>query len=431
MLVTPAARIAGEITVPGDKSISQRLALLCGIATGESVIHGFLRSEDCLHTLGAMTTLGARAHFHSEECLHIEGNGGRFLQPAGPLDLGNSGTGLRLLAGLVAGRPVEVTLTGDASLCSRPQRRIAEPLRRMGAEVALTEPAGTAPLRVRGGPLKGIDYDLPVASAQVKSAILLASLWAEGTTRVREPAPSRDHTERLLRAMGVPVQSIGDTVILEGAGPAGFDLRGAEWRVPGDFSSAAFWFAAAAARPGAVVTVKQVGLNPRRTALLDVLRQMGAEVLVEPDPAGDAWEPVGQVTVRGRGLRAVEIGGETIPNVIDELPVLAAIAALAEGETRIRNARELRVKESDRIAVMADNLRRMGVAVEEYEDGLSVRGPASLKPAEDIHSRGDHRVAMAMAILALHGTGPVVIQQVQCVATSYPNFWKDLERLTR
>jgi 3-phosphoshikimate 1-carboxyvinyltransferase len=276
-----------------------------------------------------------------------------------------------------------------------------------------------------------VDYELPVASAQVKSAILLAGLFAEGVTRIHEPTPTRDHTERLLRAMGVEVAIEKGAVTLYGAGASGPRLTGREWRVPGDFSSAAFWWAAAAARPGAEVTVRDVGLNPRRTAFLDVLRRMGAEVEVKPDAAGEAWEPIGRVTVRGRGLRGVEIGGAEIPNLIDEIPVLTAIAALAEGETRVRDARELRVKESDRIAVMAGNLRRLGVEVEEQEDGLIVRGPAQLKAADDIHSQEDHRVAMAMAILALHGTGPVVIHRVECVATSYPGFWDDLKCLTQ
>ncbi len=431
VIVTPASRIGGEISVPGDKSISQRLALLCGIASGESVIHGFLRSEDCLHTLGAMTALGARAHFDSDELLRIEGNGGRFLQPVGELDLGNSGTGLRLLTGLLAGRPIEAVLTGDESLRSRPQRRIADPLQAMGAVIETLGPGGTAPLRVRGGALRGLQYDLPVASAQVKSAILLAGLFAEGVTRVRESVPTRDHTERLLRAMGVEISSENGVITLRGYGADGPNIRGEEWQVPGDFSSAAFWFAAAAARPNAEVTVAGVGLNPRRTAFLDVLRRMGAEVVVERDLVREPWEPTGRVTVRGRNLRGVEVGGAEIPNLIDEIPVLTAIAALAEGETVVRDARELRVKESDRIAVMAANLRRLGVEVEELEDGLVMRGPARLKPADDVRSHGDHRVAMAMAVLALHAPGPVVIHGVGCVATSYPSFWKDLERLTQ
>lgn len=430
-IVPPAARFGGEIAVPGDKSISHRLALLCSIARGESVVHGFLRCEDCLNTLGAMAALGARVHFDANDVLRIHGNGGRMLQPVGPIDLGNSGTGLRLLAGLLAGRPVAVTLTGDESLRSRPMRRIAEPLERMGARVELTGEKGTAPVRLAGGPLRGIAYDLPVASAQVKSAVLLAGLFAEGATAVREPAPSRDHTERLLRALGTDVRAADATLTLAGCGAEGPSWRGAEWRVPGDFSSAAFWMAAAAARPGAEIVLRGVGLNPRRTAFLDVLRRMGADVEVERDLVFEAWEPAGRVTVRGRGLRGTAVGGAEIPNLIDEIPVLAVLAALAEGETRIRDAAELRVKETDRIAVMAENLQRVGVEVTTAADGLTVRGPAVLRPSDEIQSRGDHRVAMAMAVLALHGPAPMTLHQCGCIATSYPAFWRDLETLTR
>lgn len=430
MIVTPASRLGGRITVPGDKSISHRIALLAAVAGGETHVQGFLRCEDCLNTLAAVSALGARAHFDADDVLHIHGAGGRFLQPAGPIDLGNSGTGIRLLAGLLAGRPLDVTLTGDDSLRSRPMRRIAEPLERMGARIELTGEKGTAPIRVRGGALSGIAYDLPVASAQVKSAILLAGLFAEGETRVRERMPTRDHTERLLVAMGADLRIEGDTIALTGAGPDGPNWKGRDWRVPGDFSSAAFWLAAAAARPGASVTVDGVGLNPRRTAFLDALRRMGAEVLVETDPSTLDWEPAGSVTVRGARLRGIEVGGAEIPNLIDEIPVLAALAAFAEGETVIRDAAELRVKESDRIAVMAANLRRVGVEVEERPDGMTVRGPAKLTGSDAVNSQGDHRVAMAMAVLALNGVQPIAINRIECIATSYPGFWKDLERLT-
>ena len=430
VLVTPAARFGGVVTPPGDKSISHRLALLGAIASGETALHGYLRCEDCLNTLGAIAALGARVHFDADDVLRIHGTGGRFLAPAGPMDLGNSGTGIRLLAGLLAGRPIEATLTGDESLRSRPMRRIAEPLQRMGAAIELTGEKGTAPIRVRGGALRAISYDLPVASAQVKSAILWAALFAEGETRVRESVPTRDHTERLFQACGADLKSDGNTVVLRGEGPDGPKWKGAEWQVPGDFSSAAFWMAAAAARPGAEVCVRGVGLNPRRTAFLDVLRRMGAEVSVETDPVSLAWEPCGCVTVRGGALRGVEVGGAEIPNLIDEIPALAALAALAEGATVIRDAAELRVKESDRIAVMAENLRRVGVEVEELPDGMVIRGPARLVASDAVNSYGDHRVAMAMAMLALRGGGPVTIGRVECVATSYPGFWDELKRLT-
>ncbi len=428
--VTPSAALRGVLSVPGDKSISHRLGMLLALARGSSVIRGFLGAEDCLHTLKAMSALGAEIHFETNGDLHIIGRAGRVLQPSGPLDLGNSGTGLRLLAGLLAGHPVDVTLTGDESLRSRPMGRIQEPLTRMGATVDLLGENGRAPVRIRGGNLRGIRYATPVASAQVKSCVLLAGLFAEGPTTVVEPLPTRDHTERLLRALGVPVSVEGSEVTLPGAGPAGPALKGAAWTVPGDFSSAAFWLAGAAARPGSAVTLEGVGLNPRRTALLDVLRRMGAEVRVEPDPVSAAWEPAGRIAVRGARLRGTVVGGAEIPNLIDELPILSAIAALAEGETTIRDAAELRVKESDRVATMAAGLRQLGVEVAERPDGMTVRGPAAVKGCDALRSRGDHRVAMALSILALAADGPSVVHDIACVATSYPAFWEHLERLT-
>ena len=429
MVVQPCRRLRGEISMPGDKSISHRVGMLASIAAGRSTVHNYLRSEDCLCTLRAMQALGARADF-AGETLYITGNGGNLMQPVGPLDMGNSGTGLRLLTGLLAGRMVDVTLTGDDSLRSRPMGRIKDPLDRMGASIELLGEKGCAPVRVRGGSLKAIAYDLPVASAQVKSCLLFAGLCAAGTTKLREKLPTRDHTERLLAALGVPVQTQGLSVTLEGAGPKGPVLKAAEWRIPGDISSAAFWLVAAAAKEGAEVTIRGVGLNPRRTALLDVLRRMGADVSVQPASPADFWEPYGDITVRGRPLRATTIGGAEIPNLIDELPILAAAGALAAGDTEIRDAAELRVKESDRIATMATGLRQMGVEVEERPDGLRVRGPAKLVESPALRSHGDHRVAMALAVLALFAPAPCAIGNVACVDTSYPTFWDDLAKLT-
>lgn len=429
--VTPAATLGGVLRPPGDKSISHRVVLMASAASGVSAVRGFLASEDCLHTLRAMGALGASAHVDAQGTLRIEGTGGRFLQPVAPLDLGNSGTGLRLLAGFLAGRMLDVTLTGDASLRRRPMRRIRDPLNRMGASVELLGGhGGTAPVRVQGRNLRGIAYDLPVASAQVKSCVLLAALCAKGPTVVREPAPTRDHTERLFRAMGIDVDVAGPEIRLEGAGPAGPAVRGTAWDVPGDLSSAAFWVAACAAREGARLTVEHVGLNPRRTAVLDVLERMGASIERRPLAGSDAWEPAGTLVVSGRALRGTTIGGAEIPNLIDELPVLAVAAALAEGETVIRDAAELRVKESDRIRVMCENLRRMGVGVEERGDGMTIRGPARLNASSELRSEGDHRVAMAMAVLALSGPAPSSVRDVACVDTSYPAFWEDLAALS-
>ncbi len=429
MTVKPARRLRGQIEMPGDKSISHRVAMLCAIASGRSVVKGFLRSGDCLHSLRAMQSLGARADFADDD-LYVTGNGGRMMQPVGPLDMGNSGTGLRLLAGLLAGHPLDVTLTGDASLCSRPMGRIEEPLERMGAKVDLTGEKGCAPVRVRGTALKAIAYDLPVASAQVKSCILLAGLFAEGETCLRERMPTRDHTERLLNAMGVPVATDGLRVSMRGFGPAGPKMQGARWRIPGDFSSAAFWLVAAAAKEGAEITVRNVGLNPRRIALLDVLRRMGADLTVEPSSSREFVEPAGDIAVRGRTLRGAEIGGAEIPNLIDELPILSVAGALAQGETIIRDAAELRVKESDRIATMAAGLRDMGVEVEEKPDGMRIGGGTAVRPSPTLRSAGDHRIAMSLAILSLFGPEPSSIANVDCVDTSYPEFWAHLARLT-
>jgi 3-phosphoshikimate 1-carboxyvinyltransferase len=429
MVVHPCAPLVGELVTPGDKSVSHRVAMLAGLADGVSRVHGFLGSADCLGTLKAMEALGASSALLPDGVLEIHGTRGKVLQPAGPLDVGNSGTSMRLLAGLLAGFDQAVTLTGDASLSKRPMGRIAEPLRAMGATIALTGERGTAPLTVRGGRLQAIDYVLPVASAQVKSAILLAGLFAEGTTSVTEPAPTRDHTERILAELGLSVEVDGAVIRIRGAGAAGLVLPAREWWVPGDISSAAFWLVAAATRPGAAVTMRNVGLNPRRTAVLDVLRRMGADLQVTPLAAAGRGEPVGDIAVRGGRLRGTVIEGDEIPNLIDELPILAVAGALAEGETVIRDAGELRVKESDRIAVMCANLRRMGVAVDEFDDGMRVAGPATVTAGEALDSEGDHRIAMSMAVLAQSSTAPVRIRQVACVETSYPGFRDHLKVL--
>lgn len=427
MTVHPAERLCGSIRVPGDKSLSHRMAMLAGLASGTSRIAGFLRAEDCLNTARAMTALGARSHMEEDGTLVMQGTGGKLIAPAGPLDMGNSGTGLRLLTGLLAGLPMTVDLTGDASLRSRPMGRIKDPLERMGAVIELTGERGTAPLRVIGGSLMGIEYAMPVASAQVKSCLLFAGLHAAGRTTIVEPKPARDHTERLLRWMGVPLEIDGPRITLAGYGRTGPKLKGRDVRVPGDISSAAFWLAAAAAMPGAEITIEQVGLNPRRTAVLDVLRRMGAKI--EVLHAVEDAEPYGDVHVQGGVLRGVEIGGDEIPNLIDELPVLSAVAALAEGQTVIRDAAELRVKESDRIRTMAGNLKALGVDVEEAPDGMRVSGPTRITGGVSVPSYGDHRVAMSMAVLGLFAREPMVVTSVECIETSYPGFRADMERL--
>jgi len=428
-IIDPACGLGGSLRVPGDKSISHRLALLCAAADGTSVINGFLTSQDCLCTLAAVAALGARVR-REGDCIEIGGMSGQFSAPAGVLDLGNSGTGLRLLSGLLAGTELTVELTGDASLRSRPMRRIKEPLELMGAGVELLGENDCAPLRVTGGCLRAIDYTLPVASAQVKSCVLLAGMGAEGTTVIREPGPTRDHTERLLRLMGADLAIDGPAISLQG--PVG-KLEALEVAVPGDFSSAAFWLVAAAIREGCRVKVEKVGLNPRRTALLDVLKRMGAGVDVASSAGGQGgkpeWEPAGSVTVEGRSLKATEVGGNEIPNLIDELPLVAVTAALAEGRTTIRDAAELRVKESDRIAAMTGILAAFGVPVEETSDGMIIEGVSHPRGGASVDSLGDHRMAMAAAILGLMADGPTEIKGTACISTSYPSFWEDMQRL--
>lgn len=429
VIVQPGEKFGGTLEVPGDKSISHRIAMLAGIASGETVVRNFLQSEDCINTLRAMEALGARSYISEDGELTIHGTGGKIMEPAGELNCGNSGTTMRLLAGIIAGQPITVQMTGDASLCTRPMDRIKLPLEKMGAKVELTGEKGTPPITIRGGGLKGLDYVLPMASAQVKSCILLAGLFAEGTTTITEPLATRDHTERLLRGLGIPVTVDGMQVRLQGYGAKGPAIKARAFAVPGDFSSAAFMMLAAAARPKGRVTIKKVGLNPRRTAFLDVLKRAGADVTVTLRKTPEGEEPVGDVTVVGGPLKAVEVGGCEIPNLIDELPLVAVLGALASGETVIRDAAELRVKETDRIASMVANLQSLGVDAAEREDGMVIRGPATITPTKAVRSYGDHRIAMAMAVIGLYATAPVVINNVACVDTSYPGFWDQLRAL--
>jgi 3-phosphoshikimate 1-carboxyvinyltransferase len=423
--IAPVRHISGTLTVPGDKSISHRIAMLAAISSGTSEVRGFLASEDCLNTLKAMQSLGAEVE-HAGEIIRIKGTGGALHKPSKVLDMGNSGTGMRLLAGLLAGQPFETEMTGDSSLCSRPMGRISNPLIDMGARIELLGTGGCAPIRVKGGSVNPICYKLPMASAQVKSAVLLAGLSANGTTTVIEPRATRDHTELMLKAMGADLSVNGLTITLNSRGLTDSPLKGGSWQVPGDFSSAAFWITAAAVRKGGKVTIKNVGLNPRRTALLDVLRRMGAEIEVKLN--SDSWEPAGTITVHGASLTATEVGGDEIPNLIDELPLVAVAGALAQGTTVIRDAAELRVKESDRIATMAANLSAAGVSVAETDDGMRISG-AKVAGGTTVESFGDHRIAMAMAILALFADKPIQINNTACIATSYPEFQKDMEKI--
>lgn len=425
--VQPAGTVNGSLRMPGDKSISHRAAMLAALATGESTIEGFLTSEDCLNTLGAVQALGAGVA-RNGTTITVTGTGGVFTKPADVLDMGNSGTSIRLMAGLLAGQPFDSEMTGDASLRSRPMKRIQAPLELMGARVELTGPTGCAPVKIRGGRLHGIEYRLPVASAQVKSCVLLAGLFAEGTTVVVEPEPTRNHTETMFRAAGIPVVVEGERIGVHG-GAGRTCVKPRRWTVPGDLSSAAFWLGAAACREGSRITIENIGLNPRRTAFLDVLRRMGADVEIAGQQ-GEDWEPAGTVTIRGTRLRGAEVGGMEIPNLIDELPMVAVLGAMAEGTTTIRDAKELRVKESDRITTVVQMLRTFGGDVDETPDGMVVRGGRRLRGGGTLDSKGDHRIAMCATILALFADAPVKVNGVACIATSYPTFWEHAKEVT-
>ena len=419
--------IRATITVPGDKSMSHRSAMFASLAEGRSVITGFLEAEDCLSTVGAMRSLGARIEHTGEGTFVIEGTGGHLSQPSCDVDCGNSGTTMRLLSGIIASHTIRARMTGDASLSKRPMGRVIKPLTEMGARFTAEGGEGRPPLIVEGASLKPLAYEMPVASAQVKSAVLLAGLSAEGETSVVEPAACRDHTERMLQEFGVTLDlgaadATGRRRIAI-KGPQ--KLRARDFAVPGDISSAAFWLVAGSAKEGSEITMHGVGLNPTRDGIINVLRRMGADITATPsDP--NAAEPSGTIVVKGGKLTGTVIAGTEIPNVIDELPVLAVAAALASGKTIIRDAKELRVKETDRIAAVAGNLRAMGAKVTETEDGMEIEGGHPLHGSR-LQCFHDHRIAMAFAIAGLFASGETVIEKVECVATSYPTFGVTLE----
>lgn len=414
--IEPGPPLSGELRVPGDKSISHRALLLGALAEGPTQVSGFLPGADCRATLAILRELGVTVHETSATELQIEGAGLNGLRaPYQVLDCGNSGTAMRLLAGILAGQPFTSTVTGDASLCRRPMQRVVTPLCQMGAEFQAAT-GGCAPLIIHGRwPLVAIDYALPIASAQIKSAVLLAGLYAEGITSVTEPAPSRDHTERMLRSFGYTVEQTDNRVRLSGGGR----LQGAAIRVPGDLSSAAFFLVAAAMRPGAELLLRDVGVNPTRTGILTILQQMGADIRLD-NPRDWGGEPITDIRVRGGRLRGVVIPPEMVPLAIDEFPAILAAAAVAEGETAVSGAAELRHKESDRLAAMAEGLTALGIQVELQPDGLRVRG--GQPQAGNVDSHGDHRIAMAFAMLASQAAGPVTIRDTQNIATSFPGF---------
>ena len=422
--ITPAAGAAGSVRVPGDKSISHRYAIMAAIADGESRLSGFSSGADPTSTLACLRALGVSIRRNGPGSYVIRGRGmGGFTEPHAPLDAGNSGTTLRLLSGLLAAHPFQSVIGGDGSLQRRPMKRVIEPLTRMGARVESAD--GRPPLTIRGGGLHGIVYEPSVPSAQVKSAVLLAGLHATGTTRIVEPAATRDHTERALETFGVEVRRGGAMVEVAG----GQRLAARHLTIPGDVSGAAFWAVLAAGTPGAVIEIDAVGLNPTRTAVLDVLRRAGADVTttIDADPAG---EPVGRIRVAFAGSDSFTVEPHEVPALIDEIPALAALAAMMpEGRTfSVRGAAERRVKESDRISALAGGFRSLGASVEEFADGFAIEARPLTGGVAD--AAGDHRLAMAFAIAATRAAAASIIAGASSVDVSYPGFFAELERLT-
>lgn len=423
----PASRLTGEICLPGDKSISHRAVMLGSIASGETRISNFASSADCRSTIECFRRLGVFIEQNGTDIV-VRGAGKRGLsEPAAPLDCGNSGTTMRLISGILAGQRFGSMVTGDESLCSRPMNRIITPLTAMGADIASHD--GRAPLAIKGSPLKAIDFEPPVASAQVKSCVLLAGLYTDGQTRVTERTPTRDHTELMLRQFGidVDVNEQPDAKVISVSGDG--ELRAAGVNVPGDISSAAFLLVAAASLPGSELRLKNVGVNPTRSAVLSVLDKFG--VIVNIEPHASTGEPVADITVKGAPFvernEPNRIDGPIVANLIDEIPVLAVLGTQLPGGLEIRDAGELRVKESDRIRSVVDNLGRMNAAVEEFDDGFRVQR-SHLKGAV-VDSFGDHRIAMAFAVAALLAAGETEIVGAECAAVSYPQFFKDLEAI--
>ncbi len=415
--------LRGEIDVPGDKSIGHRAVIFGSIAQGRSRIFNLSGGEDNRRTVQAFKDMGVKM-WQEGAALCVEGRGwGGLSAPGHTIDCGNSGTTMRLLSGVLAGRPFSSRLDGDASLRRRPMQRVIEPLSRMGAKISAQEDKGLAPLEIVGGKLKGIRYQMPVASAQVKSAILMAGLQAEGVTTVEEPQASRDHTELMIQGFGGEVEVNGRTISVTG----GQGLTGRDVRIPGDISSAAFFLVAAAIIPGSEVVIRDVGMNRTRDGVVEILRRMGSDV-ESMNARIETGEPVADLKVRGARLKGVAIGPEMAARTIDEYPVLAVAAAVADGATTMIGVKELRYKESDRIAAMTEGLRRLGVVVEEREDGMSIEGGRPLHAAK-ARSYGDHRVAMALAVAGLASEGGIEIDDADCVSISFPSFFDLLDRI--
>lgn len=424
LVINKIGKISGRITVPGDKSISHRAIMLAAISSGKSVIEGFLNGQDCLSTMNCFQALGIDIQ-QAGRRVEIQGKGLYGLQePRDVLNAGNSGTTMRLMSGILAGQDFLSVVTGDASLRQRPMARVTAPLQKMGAKIDGRSAGKFAPLVIRGGGLQGVTWKTPVASAQIKSAILLAGLYANGKTTVEEPMVSRDHTERMLACFGIPVERSGTAVAVSKG-----SLEGQQVKVPGDISSAAFFLVAAAAQPGAQLVIQNVGLNPTRTGIIDVLRQMGADIRLD-NVQSSGGEEAGDLIITGGELHGTEVTGEMIPRLVDEIPALAVAAALARGVTRITGAEELKVKESNRLAAMAAELGKMGVAICELPDGLLIEGPNQIKGAT-INSYHDHRIAMAMAVCGLFAQGETRIADSACIDISFPGFGELLAQIVQ
>jgi 3-phosphoshikimate 1-carboxyvinyltransferase len=421
--IQPAASVRGEIIVPGDKSISHRSIMLGAIANGVTVVRGFLRGEDNLSTMHAFRAMGVEIN-DDGETIRITGCGLHGLkEPGDVLDCGNSGTTIRLITGLLSGQSFFSVVTGDQYLRKRPMKRVVEPLSRMGARIAGRNGGTLAPLAINGGSLKGIDYQSPVSSAQIKSSLMLAGLYADGETSVSEPSLSRDHSERMFRLFGASLIRNDNGVTVRG----GVELTAQEVTVPGDISSATFFIVAALIAPNSELLIKNVGVNPSRTGVIDILQAMGGNIqlLDEREVSG---EPVADILVRSSRLKGIAITGSVVPRAIDEFPAICVAAAQAEGVTSIRDAKELRVKETDRITAIADNLRKLGITVTETEDGMDITGSEQLLGGT-VGSCGDHRIAMSMSVAALVASSAITVTDIACVATSFPTFFQLLEKV--
>lgn len=422
-LQTNVQRLSGEISIPGDKSISHRSVMFGAIANGTTTVTNFLLGEDCLSTISCFRRLGVKID-QDDDKVTILGKGLSGLQePLEVLDVGNSGTTIRLLMGILAGRSFHNVLVGDQSIGKRPMTRVVKPLSLMGAKIDGKKMGEYTPISIRGGELTGIDYQLPVASAQVKSSILFAGLQANGTTTIHEPAKTRDHTERMIRQFGGEVESNGLSVSIKG----GQELTGTNFHVPGDISSAAFFLAAGAIVPNSEILLKNVGLNPTRTGIIDVLIEMGADMTILQKNPDDA-EPTGDIIIKTSELKGTVIEGDIIPRLIDEIPIIALIATQANGKTVIKDAHELKVKETNRIDTVVGELTKLGASIEATEDGMIIHGKTSLNSGE-VNSHGDHRIGMMLAVAALISQGEVNLEGAEAIAVSYPKFFDDLNKL--